>query len=173
MPTGSGTTTVVVDANIVINLLHAGRLTLLKQLTGYRFVVPEDVVAEIALPNQRQELDSAIAAGWMHVVTISDVDDLTRYVELRQILGKGEAACLVLAQRHAWLIASDERGRFRREVTTRVGLDRLVNTAGLFVLGIRAGLLSIEDADAAKATLERHRFRMTFASFRDIIGGSS
>jgi hypothetical protein len=59
--------------------------------------------------------------------------------------------------------------KFRREAIARLGEGRLVNTAGLFVLAIRAGLLSIEEAEQAKAELERHRFRMAFRSFRDLI----
>ena len=45
-----------------------------------------------------------------------------------------------------------------------------MNTAGLFVLAIRAGLMSVDDADRAKAILEQHRFRLPFGSFRDLIG---
>jgi hypothetical protein len=41
--------------------------------------------------------------------------------------------------------------------------------AGLFVAAIRAGLITVEDADSAKAVLEQHRFRLKFSSFRDIL----
>lgn len=64
------------------------------------------------------------------------------------------------------MIASDEKGRFRREVLSRLGQGRLITTAGLFVLAIRTGLISIDDADQAKTELENHRFRMTFDTFR-------
>ena len=165
--------TVVLDANVLINLIHAGRVALLGELPEYDFVVPEDVVAEIIEPSQREQLDRAIAAGSLGVQTITELDDLVGYAELRRSVGRGEAACLVLAERHGWLLASDEGGRFRREATTKLGAGRLVNTAGLFVLAIRAGLMSIEDADGAKAVLERHRFRMPFESFRKIVNGSS
>jgi hypothetical protein len=37
------------------------------------------------------------------------------------------------------------------------------------VLAIRANLLTIGQADAIKSLLETKRFRMAFASFRDII----
>jgi len=39
----------------------------------------------------------------------------------------------------------------------------------VFVLAIRAGLLTTEDADADKRVLEQHRFKMMFASFRDLV----
>jgi hypothetical protein len=37
------------------------------------------------------------------------------------------------------------------------------------VLAIRAELLTSDDADADKDVLERHRFKMPFRSFREIV----
>jgi len=51
---GIPTRIVVTDANIIINLIHAGRLGLMGALPPYEFVVPEDVVSEITDPDQRQ-----------------------------------------------------------------------------------------------------------------------
>lgn len=45
-----------------------------------------------------------------------------------------------------------------------------MNTAGIFVLAIRAGILSVEDADEDKRALDGRRFRMRFTSFRDVLG---
>jgi hypothetical protein len=45
----------------------------------------------------------------------------------------------------------------------------LVTTAGLFVIAIRAGAISVEEADQVKELLQRHRFRMIFSSFRDLL----
>lgn len=168
---GTGSSrTVVVDANVVINLLHVGRLALLTALPGYECVVPEDVVAEIMGPSQREQLDRAVAGGQLRVETITDSDDLVEYAELRRTRGRGEAACLVLAARHGWLVASDEKGRFQREASARLGAGRIVNTAGLFVAAIRAGSISVKDADQAKSILEQRRFRLPFKSFGDILG---
>ncbi|MCP4661569.1 MAG: hypothetical protein GY856_39720 [bacterium] len=38
------------DANILINLIHVGRLDLLDLLEAFEFVVPEPVAAEITHP---------------------------------------------------------------------------------------------------------------------------
>jgi predicted nucleic acid-binding protein len=163
--------TVVVDANVIINLIHAELLALLGTIPGYEFVVAEEVVAEIVDPIQREQLDRALVDGRLRVETITEPDDLAQYAELRRTLGGGEAGSLVLAQRHGWLIASDEKRRFQREATTRLGTGRTVNTAGILLLAIRGGIISIERADEAKTILEQHRFRMLFGSFRDLIGG--
>ena len=62
---------VVVDANIIINLIHADRLTLLGMIPGYDFIVPEDVMAEIVDPAQRAQLDRAVEDGRIRVTTIT------------------------------------------------------------------------------------------------------
>lgn len=160
---------VVTDANVIINLIHAGHLALLGALQAYEFVVPEEVTYEVSESAQREALQAAITAGHLVPEAITDTAELTSYAELRQVIGRGEAACLALAQSRGWLIASDEKGRFRREVLARLGEGRLVTTPGLFVLAIRAEAISIAEADRAKAILENHRFRMTFASFRDVV----
>lgn len=160
---------VVADANVIINLIHAGHLALLGALPGYEFVVPEDVVSEVSDPAQQAALYATINAGHVRRETITAPAELTRYAQLRQVVGKGEAACLALAESRGWLIASDEKGRFRREVLAGLGTGRLVTTPGLFVLAIRSGVLSVDQADEAKAVLERHRFRMAFKSFRDVV----
>ncbi|ETX05050.1 hypothetical protein [Candidatus Entotheonella palauensis] len=52
------------------------------------------------------------------------------------------------------MATSDEKRRFRREILSRLGEVRLMTTAGLFVLSIRAELISIDEADQAKAEIE-------------------
>jgi predicted nucleic acid-binding protein len=162
---------VVADANVLINLIHAGQLALLAALPGHEFVIPDDVVSEIIDPEQHRVLEATFAAGHLRRETLTDPQEMARYADLRAIMGKGEAACLALAESRGWLIASDEKRLLRREVERRLGPGRLITTPGLFVLGIRAGVLSIEEADRAKDLLEQRRFRMPFQSFRDVVGG--
>lgn len=161
--------TYVLDANFVINLIHAARLNLLAALGSYRFVVPDEVVEEITEPLQRQQLQAALNEGFVHRQSITDPAELDIYAELRGLMGKGEAACLALAQLRGWIIVSDEKGRFRREVISRLGSGRLVTTPGFFVTAIRTGVVSVEEADQAKECLEQHRFRMKFRTFREIV----
>ncbi len=85
-------------------------------------------------------------------------------------MGSGEASCIALAQSRGLYLASDERRAFLREVRARIGETRLLTTPGIFVLAIRAWLLTVEAADAAKKVLEQRRFTMRFASFADVIG---
>lgn len=160
---------VLTDANIVINLLHIRRLGILGKLPGYEFVVPDEVVREVMDPGQRDVLQATIDAGALRAITIDDVATLKVFADLSLIMGAGEAACLSLAQTRGWLIASDEKRVFRREALSRLGPGRIINTPGILLLAIRAGVLSIDEADRMKAELERHRFRMPFGSFRELL----
>lgn len=161
------------DANVLINLMHAGRLDLCGSLPGLEFVVPDHVREEITVPEHREALDDAVAEGLFQVAAITEPKDITLFADLTLHLGRGEAACLVLAVRNGWTVASDEKRRFRRETVARIGEARLIGTADLYILAIRAGVLTIDEGDADKAVLEERRFRMPFRSFRERVPGAA
>ena len=159
---------VVTDTNILINLIHAGLLDLLAKLSPYIFVVPEEVVKEVSDPLQGQALQEALSCGVLQVVQLTETAELTIFADLVTILGTGEAAFLSLAESRTWIIASDEKKKFRREAIARLGSARMLNTPGILTLAIKAGILTIAEADHVKTVLEQHRFVMSFASFRDV-----
>jgi predicted nucleic acid-binding protein len=161
--------TVYTDACVLINLALAGRLELCGAFAEYEFQVPEEVLAEILGPRERRAVDEALGAGLLRLTSVTELDALAIFADLRQLLGLGESACLALAARSGALVASDEKRRFLREADTRLGPGRVLNTPGLFLLAIRRGALTVDAADEAKAILERNRFRMPFASFRDLV----
>ena len=167
-PSGS-TSIVITDTSILINLSHTGHLSLLGKVVGLRFVVPDEVVAEVTEIEQLRILEAAIADGSLTRESIASPDELALFAELSQILGSGESACLALASSRGWIVACDEKRVFIREARSRLGDGRILNTPGLYVLWIRAGILSVEEADAAKAILDANRFKMSFSSFRDVI----
>lgn len=160
---------VVTDANVLINLIHVDRLDLLAKLPGYEFVVPDHVIEEITAPDQRLRLDDALTNAWLRRESIVDVPEITLFADLHRILGAGEAACLAIATSRGWYVASDEKGAFRREALARLGQGRLLTTPGLLLMAIRGGVLSVEDADSIKLTLEQNRFRLPFRSFAELL----
>lgn len=131
--------------------------------------MPDEVVAEILNEEQSAALRAAIDASHLASVGFQGTEELTAFAVLASFLGKGESACLALAQQRGWWVASDEGGAFRREAQQRLGSVRLINTPGLLLSAIRAGILTVEEADQAKAVLEQHRFRVRFKSFRDLL----
>lgn len=160
---------VVTDSNVLINLMHVSRLDLLEHIPGHEFVIPDHVREEIFHPNERPALDAAIGGGVLKLEAITDLDSLTLFAELLVHIGRGEAACIALAVKSGWSIASDEKRRFRREALARVGSDRLLGTPELFILAIQAGLITVDEADADKRVLERRKFKMPFESFGELL----
>jgi predicted nucleic acid-binding protein len=158
-----------VDANVLINLMHVGRLDLLGRLPGYAFAVTPDVIAEIVRPDQKRQIEAALEAGTLRREELSDPTAVALFAELRPQMGAGEAATLALACQKGWAIASDEKKAFRREALARLGPGRILTTPGIYVAAIEAGLLTIEEADCDKAKLEAHRFTMAFPSFRELL----
>lgn len=161
----------VADTCVLVNLIHGERLALLGTLPGYEFVIPDYVYEEVTDQDQRQALDEALGQGSLKKERLTDLTSIELYASLRGSLGSGEAACIAMAVTHGWMIASDEGRLFRREVIARIGEDRLLTTVRLYVLAIDVGLLTIEEADRDKAELERRRFKMGIASFRDLVTG--
>jgi predicted nucleic acid-binding protein len=160
---------IVTDANVLINLLHVHRLDLLGRIPAHEFVVPDHVREELTAPGSRGRLDDAIHGGTVKLELLEGLDAISVFVDLIRHIGRGEAACIALAVKYGWSIASDEKRRFRREAVARLGEGRIIGTPEVFVLAIRAGLLTTEEADADKSALEQHRFKMMFSSFRDLV----
>jgi hypothetical protein len=82
VPPSNPTRVVVADANVLINLMHAGRLDLLGALTAFKFVVPDHVIAEITEPVQRQTLDLGFTRGDLRQESVTDLAELATYVGL-------------------------------------------------------------------------------------------
>ena len=158
------------DANVLINLIHIDRLSLLGTLPAHEFVVPPEVEAEIRVPDHSLAFTRALDAGHVQRRAFTTTAELGFYAEHVKVIGSGEAACLAMAEVHGWHIASDERQKFWRLSMERLGMGRVLNTPGIFVLAIRAGLITIEEADNDKLILAQHRFKMRFSSFREVIG---
>jgi predicted nucleic acid-binding protein len=89
--------------------VHVSRLGLLAKVPNHEFVVPEHVIEEITSPEQRAALDAAICDGWLKVEIISDLGAITVFTELLAPIGRAEAACIAIAAKEGWHIASDEK----------------------------------------------------------------
>jgi len=160
---------VAIDASVLINLAVVDQLGLLAALDRYRFVVPLDALEEIERPEQRRRVDAAIAAAHLHIRELTSPAVLERRAGFLQEMDPGESACLAVAIEEGWLVACDEKRVFRRRALEHLGEGRLLNTVGLFVLGIREVYLSVADADHAKDVLADNSFRVKFRSFEDLL----
>ncbi len=159
------------DTSVLINLIHGECLWVLSRLANVRAVAPAEVAEEVAQADQRASLEDALRAGVLVREDLSDTAVLEDYAGLRVSLDKGEAACLALATFRAGAVACDEKRAFRRLAVDRLGGARVFTTVDILLAAIRQGLLTVDQADAIKATLETRRYQMPFTSFRELMAG--
>jgi predicted nucleic acid-binding protein len=159
---------VVADAGVLINLIHVGALELLGRLVRFEFVVIEHVVREITHPDQAAALAEAVRQGWIRRESLDRPEGLEAFADLLRVIDRGEAASLAWAVIEGAAIACDDR-RACREATARLGAGNILTTPGLLLAAIRDGLLTVDEADAVKTTLEARRFTMPFRSFRELV----
>jgi hypothetical protein len=67
------------NADILINLTHVGRLDLPGRLPGCTFVVTPDVIDEIVQPDQRQQVEGALAAGILRTEELSGPETIALF----------------------------------------------------------------------------------------------
>jgi len=159
---------VVADAGVLINLIHVNALHLLERLARFEFVVVEHVVQEIIRPDQAAALAHAMQQGWIRRESLDRPDGLEAFADLLRVVDRGEAASLAWAASENAAIACDDR-RACREATARLGAGNILTTPGLLLVAIREDLLTVDEADAMKTTLETRRFTMPFRSFRELL----
>ncbi|WP_165074790.1 hypothetical protein [Paludisphaera rhizosphaerae] len=165
---------VVIDTSTLINFLRIGRVDLLAGLAAYRFVVTDDVRAEIlsSYPVQYANLDLALKAGQLHVVSLVDPAELAAFAAMQalRVLGDGECSAIAAAQARGLPLAMDD-GTARKKTAAQYPTIKLLDTVGLVVEAIRAGLLTVAEADAIKLDWhDNHQFKKPkLLSFGDLL----
>ncbi|MCW5256865.1 hypothetical protein D5039_12675 [Verminephrobacter aporrectodeae subsp. tuberculatae] len=165
MQSSAATSVVITDANVLINFVHIGQVTLLGELPAHRVELPAEVLDELTDVHQRAVINAAIAAGQIHLLRVDALDALALFSDLRDLMGRGEAACLALAAITGSYLASDEKKRFRRKAIELIGEERILRTEDLLLKAIRCGCITVAQADEYKAVLAGKRYAMPFASF--------
>jgi predicted nucleic acid-binding protein len=160
---------VATDTCIAINLLRVGRLDILGALPDYSFHMPAEVIAEIEDPDQQQIIREAVRQGWIREAKLEDPAELQTFALANAQLGRGESACIALAETRGWILATDDsKGAKWKKVISAPGIQ-LLNTPGIILLAIRKGVLTVQQADEIKDALEKNKFKMGFNSFEDLV----
>jgi predicted nucleic acid-binding protein len=122
---------VVTDANVLINLIHVEALVIVASLSDYKFVIVDAVAEEIADEQHAAALQAAFDQNHLRKESLTEPDALALFAELVQVMGRGEAASLALADGKDWYLACDEKRVFRRKAVELLGDDRLLTTPAL------------------------------------------
>jgi predicted nucleic acid-binding protein len=157
------------DTCILINFALVDRFDLLTTLAEFRFCIPADVWEEIERPELRELIGQHLHSGELQLVRLDSPEELALFAVYRQVLGKGESACLAIAETRGWAIATDESKdrKWRRTIAGKT--LQILNTQTLILRSIHAGRISVQEADAIKARLESNRFKFPIASFADLL----
>jgi predicted nucleic acid-binding protein len=145
-------------------------MDILAGLRQFKFYVLDHVKAEIRHPDQQARLGAALAAGIISELEITEPPEILLFDEFRKFLGDGESACLSVAVSRRWVIAADEKGRFRRELFERLGEAYLLDTPGALVAAIKGSLITIQQAEELREPLRQHRFEMDPRPFEELLG---
>jgi predicted nucleic acid-binding protein len=165
---------VIIETSTLINFLRINRVDLLAGLVAYRFLVTDHVRAEVTThyPAQLANLESALQAGHLSEVSVTDPAELAVFAAMQalRVLGDGECSAIAAASVRKIPIAIDDI-RARKEAQAHDPAMCLLDTVGLMVEAIQAGVLTVAEADAIKADWEKHhRFaKKHFTSFSQLI----
>ncbi len=166
----------VSDTSVLINFLAAARmglLTMYAERKNCQLLITEHVEGEITTqyPTQFERLRTALNTGMLAVVAVDRLEELATFAELAKNgrLGRGECSAIAVALHRGFTLAIDDR-RARRDALTLSATLRVLNTQELVVDMIRADVLTVTEADELKEVWSsRHRFRLPFVSFADIV----
>lgn len=166
---------VVIEASTLINFLRIGRVDLLAGLSAYRFILTDNVQAEILpgdYPVEHANLVAAIGSGRLHVVSLTDPAEIAAYVAMQalRVLGDGECSSIAAAHARGLVLAMDD-GLALKKLAAHYPAVKRTDTVGLMVEALRSGLLTIAEADAIKVDWhDNHRFRKpNLKSFGDLL----
>lgn len=161
---------VISDTSVLINFLVLDRAGLLAGLSTHRFVVTDHVRAEITdhYHEQLQRLEQAFTDRILEEISVDELADVQLFAELTaKGLGIGECSAIAVAVHRQLTLAIDDKQAIKKVANLGFNVP-ILTTEALMVLLIQHGTLSVEQADAMKLEWENnHRFRLTFASFRE------
>jgi predicted nucleic acid-binding protein len=162
---------VVLDTSVLVNFLAIGRIDLLAELSTHRFFVTAHVRGEVTYLDQAEHLAAAIQAGQVQELPASTHAELQTFARLTTTLGVGESAAIAAAQHRSIVVAVEDRTA-RRTAESCVGKANVLSTTELILTMIRAGILTVAEADAIKLDWEnKYRFALPeFQTFGEILG---
>ena len=170
-----GRSQAITDTSVLVNFLKIDRTDLLANHPAYRFVVPDLVRNEVTKHYAAQvaRLDAAIAAGQLFAddpAEATDLRELAAFAAMGTLkIGEGERAAIAAASTRGLPLAMDDQTAWKRSAAFSAGVPR-EDTVSVMVSLIKAGVISVAEADAIKADWHaNHRFTLRFASFAEKI----
>lgn len=163
---------VFLDTSVLINFLVVNRLDLLAVDPNVHYLITDHVRDEITrdYPEQRAQLDDALAAGSIEGTEVRSAKELEVFANLilDGRLGVGECAVIAAASVRGLPLAIDDKKARQAALRVCPGID-LRDTVAVMLSLIRGGAISVADADRVKDDWRERRFECGFESFQDLI----
>jgi hypothetical protein len=165
---------VVADTSVLLNFLKIRRMDLIGSYPR-RFLATDHVENEISDEAQRAAFLEAVAAGHLDTCTVNDPREVELFLRLGPgvRLGAGECSAIAVAINRRHAIAIDDNkalGRAFRDAGLGNVRIEIIRTPDVMIALIRAGLLTVEEADNIRDEWAReHRFRINAATFADLV----
>lgn len=106
----------------------------------------------------------AVDWSWLPIIELTD-GERALAAQLSQTLGRGEAACIALAESRGWMILTDDRDA--RRAAREVGL-KVSGTLGALMNLVRGGDLSLAEADGYLAIMKQNGYRCPVDSLSEL-----
>jgi len=156
----------VADTSVLINFLCIDRMDLIGQYPE-PFIATDHVAGEIvdAYPEQQARYAAALSAGYIAEESVTDPNEVNTFLRLGKSgrLGAGERSAIAVAFNRAYTLAIDD-SRALKSAIREAGISghslHSIRTQDIVVSLIRAGKITIQEANAIKETwANHHRFR--------------
>lgn len=167
----------IIETSVLVNFLKINRTDLLANHSMYRFVVLDLVRNEVGTKPcyaaQATRLEAALAAGHLlpdDPAEATDLAELAAFAAMSPLkIGEGERAAVAAAFARGLPLVMDDHRAWTRSAKFSARLTR-ESTVSIIVSLIKAGALTVAQADAIKADWEaNHSFTLKFASFAEKI----
>ena len=162
---------IVADTSVLLNFLKIGREQLLTQLPE-PVAVTNHVREELTVPAQRERFVALTANNQIKEIVLDSIPELQMFARLMVSgrLGPGECSALTHGILHKSTVALDDSRAIKEARKIDASL-RILQTQDIVVRLIKAGQLTIQEADSIKQEWATHyRFKLNFSSFIDFLG---
>lgn len=167
-----------IDTDCLSAFLWVRNENILVKLYGGKIIVPKQVYDELSkpfIPQLRQRTDLLIESGHASIGQImAGTDEHMLYITLTskpepgfKVIGRGEAAAIVLAKQNNGILASNNL----RDIVPYVkkyGL-RHITTAAILVEALHGGLITEDQGNAIWANMLEKQRRLPGASLTDYL----
>jgi len=155
---------------VLLNFLRLHREGLLAQVPG-SIAVTNHALDELTIAEQASRMRALITAGHIQEVVLDSMEEISLFAKLMTSgrLGAGECSALAHGILHGKAVALDDKRAIREGRKIHKDLQ-ILTTADIIVKLIKAGRLTLADADAMKTDwAANHRFCLPIDSFQELL----